>query len=131
MITTNGKNVIKRFFARQVPQIAGSMAFGTSSSAPVVGDVKLGAEVLRVPISSIGADLDNNRIVFKAVIPAGTLTTISEIGLYSSISFSSTLDPAIIDPSNVLVSRGIFVTPQAVDADVDSEVEYSLGINIT
>lgn len=84
MITNGGKTTIKRFFARQVGQIAGSLALGVGTTAATVNDTKLSFEVVRVPITSINADIDNNRLVFKASVTPGQINTIYEVGLFSS-----------------------------------------------
>lgn len=84
MITNGGKTTIKRFFARQVGQIAGSLALGVGTTAANVNDTRLQFEVVRVPITSISADIDNNRLVFKASLLPGLINTIYEIGAYSS-----------------------------------------------
>lgn len=84
MITNGGKTIIKRFFARQVGQIAGSLALGVGTTAVAAGDTRLQFEVVRVPVTSINADIDNNRLVFKASLLPGLINTIYEIGVYSS-----------------------------------------------
>jgi len=132
MITNNGKDVIRRFFAGQVPQIAGTMVFGTGTTAETVDDVALETEVVRASITSINADLANSRIVFKATLQPGQIPTISEVGLYSSVYFTGSAmitDP--LDRSNLLVARTVLDIPQTTDANVPSEIEYSLEINIT
>jgi len=129
MITNEGRNIIKRVFAGQAAQIAGSMAFGTGTTAANLTDVSLDEEVIKVAITSIGADLANNRIVFKASIQPGTVATINEVGLYSSNLLITGDGP--LDGSNVLVARTVLSAPVSVDQDVVSEVEYSLEINIT
>jgi hypothetical protein len=128
MITTDGRDTIRRFFAGQLSQIAGAMAFGTGSTAETVDDTELDEEVIRVNIASISADLANNRIVFRASVQPGSIATINEIGLYSSSILVSSND---LDRSNVLVARTVLATPETVDPDVVSEVEYSLEINFT
>jgi len=128
MITKNGSNIIKRVFAGQLPQIAGSMAFGTGATPETVDDTELEAEVVRVSITSIGADLDNNRIVFKASIAPGAIPTITEVGLYSSnLLVTGNTSP---DGSNLLVARTVLTTPRETDPDIVNEVEYSLEINV-
>jgi hypothetical protein len=82
MITNGGKTIIKRFFARQVAQIAGSLALGVGTAAPALTDTRVQFEVVRVPVSSINADIDNSRLVFKATLTPGLIGTIYEIGVY-------------------------------------------------
>lgn len=82
MITNQGKGVVTNFFGRQTATLGGALAVGVSSDAPALDDETLGFEVVRVPVSSTSADLDNHRIIFKAVIPPGLVSNIYEIGLY-------------------------------------------------
>lgn len=89
MITNGGKTTIKRFFARQVGQIAGSLALGVGAQAATLSDTKLHFEVVRVPITSVSADMDNNRLVFKTQIAPGLINTAYEIGIFSSAVESS------------------------------------------
>lgn len=84
MITADGKTVIKRFQARQVNQIGGSLAFGVGSAAPNINDKRLQYEVVRVPIRSVNVDPNTDHMVFQAQLPAGSIKTIYEVGLWSS-----------------------------------------------
>lgn len=122
MITTNGKEIIKQFFGGQVGGIGGSIGIGTGTTAAALGDTALAAEVIRIDVVSISADLTNNRIVFKGVLPAGYLPTIYEAGLYHS-TVAGTDD-------DVLVARYVLATPKAVDVDLPTEIEYTLGITV-
>lgn len=82
MITNQGKTVIKNFFGQQTQQIGGALALGVGSDAATLTDTALDFEVVRIPVTAVAPDLDNNRIVFKAVLPAGQIGTIYEVGLY-------------------------------------------------
>lgn len=84
MITSNGKAQLKRFYARQVGDIADSLGFGVGATAASLGDVRLGYEVVRVPILSINVDPGSDRIVFRAQVQPGQIKTIYEIGLWAS-----------------------------------------------
>lgn len=84
MITSNGKLQIKRFHARQAPEIGAALAFGVSPTAATVNDVRLGFEVVRVPVISVNVDPSADRIVFRAQIQPGQIKTVYEIGLWSS-----------------------------------------------
>lgn len=103
MITNGGKTTIKRFFARQVGQIAGSLALGVGTTAATANDTKLAFEVVRVPLTSIAADIDNNRLVFKASIVPGQVNTIYEVGLYSE-----QIATANVRTLNLLGSTGLW-----------------------
>jgi carbonic anhydrase/acetyltransferase-like protein (isoleucine patch superfamily) len=121
MILTQGKTIIKNFFGGQAPSIADSIAIGTGTTAVTLGDASLAAEVLVIPAISINADLDNNRIVFKAIIPPGVIATVFEAGLYYLGS---------VPTSRQLVARTVLATPQVVSATIPTEIEYSLGIAV-
>lgn len=84
MITTNGKLQIRRFMARQAPEIANYISVGTSSQAPTVSDTKLGFEVARIPVLSISADPASDRIVFRGSLPSKAINTAYEVGIWSS-----------------------------------------------
>lgn len=123
MIVNTGKDVIRQFFGGQTRQIGGAIALGTGTTAPALGNTSLVAEVYRINVTSVSADLANNRIVFKAVVPAGiaTLPTINEIGLIY------TADDAIV---GTLVARLVLTTPKVIDNTIPTEIEYSLRITV-
>ena len=81
MITDVGKEVIKKFFGLQTASIGGALVLGTGDAAADASDVQLNFEVARLQVVSVNPDLDNDRIVFKAVMPAGTINQIYEVGL--------------------------------------------------
>lgn len=119
MIVNDGKTQIKQYFGGQVAMIANSIALGSGTTAETPTDTSLQTEVYRIPVTSISADLDNNRIVFKAVIQPGYLTSFTELGLFYGQQQAT--------PGGVLVARITFAA-QAVDSHIPTEVEYSLGI---
>jgi hypothetical protein len=80
----------------------------------------LATEVIRLAVTSVSADLDNNRIVFKAILPAGTVDTITEVGIYYFGNFDT----------RQLVARTVLTTPQTVSASIPTEIEYTLGITV-
>lgn len=116
MISDTGKSIIKQFFGGQVSQIADTIAFGTATTAETSADVALGAEVYRVKLSSMSADLINDRIVFKGVVPANDVfDSINEIALFNGTD---------------LVARKVLAAPATIDADLPTEIEYTLGISV-
>lgn len=82
MITTQGKSVIFRYLAGNLPRIAESIALGIGSTAENVNDTALKFEVDRVPVSLVSADILNNKIVFKGTIPQEYVGKIYEVGLW-------------------------------------------------
>lgn len=118
MITTAGKDVIIQFFGGQTRHIASAIALGTGATAPALGDTALVAEVARLTVTSISADLANKRIVFKATLPAGLITDpVNELGIFHS-------------DLGTLVARVVLGTPKVVDPNLPTEIEYSLGITV-
>lgn len=83
MLTTNGKNHIRRYLAEYVPSIAGAMAFGVGSRAAIGGDFALHFEALRSPINSRVFDFANNKLIYKATVPAEFSGVVTELGLFS------------------------------------------------
>lgn len=83
MLTINGKNHIRRYLAQYVPNIAAAMAFGIGTRTAVGGDFALQFETLRAEINSIVYDFANNKLIYKATIPADFGGTINEVGLYT------------------------------------------------
>lgn len=120
MITTLGKAVVVNFFGAQVPHIGDTIAVGTGTTAAALTDTALAAEVIRVKVTSISADTANNRIIFKAVIQPGTVTTISEVGVFYD-GFG---------PGATLVARDVLATPATVDPSIPTEIEYSLEVSV-
>ncbi|QGH76372.1 minor tail protein [Streptomyces phage Daubenski] len=82
MITTQGKSVIFRYLAGNLPRIADSIAIGIGASAENVNDTALDFEADRVPVSLVSADIVNDKIVFKGTIPQEYVGTIYEVGLW-------------------------------------------------
>lgn len=118
MITNDGKAVINEFFGGQIGRIATQIVLGTGTTAEDVTDVALAAEVVSLDVTTIRADLANNRIVFKAVLPAGRVPTIYEIGIVS------------VSLLTRLVARTVLVTPEVTDANLPTEIEYSLTVTV-
>lgn len=82
MITTQGKSVIFRYLAGNLPRIAESIALGIGSTAENVNDTTLVFEADRVPVSLVSADILNDKIIFKGTIPQEYVGTIYEVGLW-------------------------------------------------
>ena len=120
MIVNTGKTVIVNFFGGQELHIADTIALGTGTTAVTLTDTALAAEVVRLSVTSISADTVNNKIIFKAVLPAGAMTTISEVGLYNKGQ----------QTDSALVARVVLGTPATVDPIIPTEIEYSLEISV-
>lgn len=84
MIVQTGKDQIRRFFAGETARIADTMVFGVGTTSVTNADTKLAMEIVRVPITSINADMANGRVVFKSSLNPGQIKTIYEMALYSN-----------------------------------------------
>ena len=82
MITTQGKSVIFRYLAGNLPRIAESIAIGIGSTAENVNDTTLNFEADRIPVTLVSADIVNDKIIFKGTIPQEYAGTIYEVGLW-------------------------------------------------
>lgn len=83
MITTAGKKAILEYFAGYTRTLVGSIVVGVGSSAASTTDQALDFEVLRVPITNVTIDYANEKVIFKAQIPANESLSIYEIGAHS------------------------------------------------
>lgn len=123
MITNDGKNVIREFFGGQTGAIGGWIAVGTGTTAEAVSDAALEAEVIRVVVSAVAPDLANNRIVFKAVLPASAMgdlnPAITEVALFH-----------VGGEDARLVARTVLDAPKVADEDLPTEIEYSLTVTV-
>ncbi|AYB70902.1 minor tail protein [Streptomyces phage Yaboi] len=98
MITTQGKSVIFRYLAGYIPRIAESIAIGVSDKPASVNDTVLGFETNRVLINITSADMVNNKIIFKGIIPQEFVGKIHEVGLwYGSPAQSAGASSIIVD----------------------------------
>jgi len=83
MITANGKKIIKRFYSGDEGRIASSLSVGAGSQPETINDSRMQYEVERINITSVGVEPDNDRIVFRAVLPPAGIKTIYEVGLWA------------------------------------------------
>lgn len=91
MITTEGKNQIKRYLAGYVPYIAGSIGLGIGSVAETLTDKTLQHEVVRVDVTSLTYNFATNKLIFKGTLPPQFAGTIYEMGLFSNTTNNPTL----------------------------------------
>lgn len=124
MITNQGKDIIKRYFTGQVPQIGGALAFGVGTTAANVADTQLVNEVYRAPVASVNADLSNSRLVFKSVIPAGSINTIYEVGLYSGSADLTQRKNITLYGGNGLWTNGAFTATNARASAQAVKIDY-------
>lgn len=118
MITTDGKVYIKRFLAQQVPTIAQSIGFGIGTSAESSGSTRLDFEVGRADVNLISYDFVNDKLIFKATVPAEYGGKIYEVSLFAL----STLGANAEFGSRVLTT---------LDSDTETWVDATSGTAAT
>lgn len=99
LITTAGKATVVRYFAGSVQTLCKSIAVGIYDAAANVADYHLGYEVARADVNNIGADLVNNKVIFKATLPAEVVANIREVG-----GFTQSVNP----DAGAYISKNIF-----------------------
>ena len=83
LVVSVGKTYIaNRMQANSVQGVMNTMAIGTSSATPAVGNTTLGVEAGRVALASFSAS--GNQVTATATFPAGTGTgAITEAGIFN------------------------------------------------
>lgn len=83
MLTSEGRNHIRRYLAGYVPALAQSIAMGVGNRAESISDAALQLEVASSEVNLTTYDFSTNKLVYKAPIPEDFSGTIYEVGLYS------------------------------------------------
>lgn len=86
MITSEGKNHIRRYLAGYVPVMVQSVAFGIGNRAESLSDTALHLETAQSQINLTTYDFATNKLVYKSPIPDEYEGMIYEVGLYSMAS---------------------------------------------
>lgn len=86
MLTTVGKTQIKKYLAKQSPDIARAIAIGIGGGAESASDTILNFEIARATITLVSYDFVNNLLIFKASIPQEISAKVYEVGLFSQAS---------------------------------------------
>jgi len=86
MITTKGKQHIKRYLAHQVSDIARSISVGVGALSENVAHTALQFEMGRSDIILVSYDYVTDKVVFKASLPQEMSGKIYEVGLWSQAS---------------------------------------------
>lgn len=84
MITTSGKNFIKRYLAGQAGDVVGAIAVGVGDTAAALGDERLEFEFARTEVDVISYDFVNDKLIFKGTLPQIAAGEIREVALYTS-----------------------------------------------
>jgi hypothetical protein len=98
LLTKFGKRYITQYLAGQQNSSAKDIAIGTGSSAATVNDTQLGFEFYKSPVTMNSIDIQTSTstgattygVVHKTTIPVDVSGTINEVGLFPSVSLSST-----------------------------------------
>ena len=91
LVVTVGKNYIaNRMQSNSVQGVMNTMAIGTNSATPAVGNTTLGVEAGRVALASFSAS--GNQVTATATFPAGTGTgAITEAGIFNNSTSGGTM----------------------------------------
>lgn len=87
IITTTGKETIKRFLAGNIVDWCGGMGIGAMNTTAVVGDTALGFEIDREPTTF--RSFNNGKIIVKASFPNSLDAIIREVGIFPIASTTS------------------------------------------
>lgn len=125
MIVANGKQQIKRFLARQATEIASFISVGTGTKAVTVNDTALAFEVARIPVLSVSADPNSDKIVFRGSLPPGNINTVYEVGLWSATPNDTSRTLKIVGSSSTLIWTNSTLTNSNVRASLnDVKIDY-------
>lgn len=98
LITKFGKRYLTQYLAGQSNTNLKDVAIGIGSTAASVNDTQLGFEFYRSPVTMSSIDIQTNSttgissygVVHKTTIPVDVVGVISEIGVFPTVSLSST-----------------------------------------
>ena len=98
LITKFGKRYLTQYLAGQSNTNLKDVAIGIGSTAASVNDTQLGFEFYRSPVTMSSIDIQTNSttgvssygVVHKTTIPVDVVGVISEIGIFPTVSLSST-----------------------------------------
>ncbi len=98
LITKFGKRYITQYLAGQSNTNLRDIAIGIGSTAATVNDTQLGFEFYRSPVSVSSIDIQTSSstglstygVIYKTTIPVDVVGVINELGIFPSVSLSST-----------------------------------------
>lgn len=98
LLTKFGKRYITQYLAGQANSSAKNIALGIGSTAATANDTQLGFEFYRSPVTITSIDIQTSAstgastygVVYKTTIPVDVAGTINEVGLFPTLSLSST-----------------------------------------
>jgi hypothetical protein len=98
LLTKFGKRYITQYLAGQSNTNLKDIALGVGSTAATVNDTQLGFEFYKSPVSMSSIDIQTSSltgvstygVVYKTTVPVDVAGVINEIGLFPTVSLSST-----------------------------------------
>jgi hypothetical protein len=98
LLTKFGKRYLTQYLAGQSNSSSKDIALGVGSAAATVNDTQLGFEFYKSPVTMNSIDIQTSPstgvttygVIHKTTIPVDVAGTINEIGLFPSVSLSST-----------------------------------------
>jgi hypothetical protein len=98
LLTKFGKRYLTQYLAGQSNTNLKDIALGVGSTAATVNDTQLGFEFYKSPVSMNSIDIQTNSltgistygVVYKTTVPVDVAGTINEVGLFPTVSLSST-----------------------------------------
>lgn len=98
LITKFGKRYLTQYLAGQSNTNLKSIALGVGSTAATVNDTQLGFEFYKSPVSMSSIDIQTSPstgistygVVYKTTLPVDVAGIINEVGLFPTVSLSST-----------------------------------------
>lgn len=98
LLTKFGKRYLTQYLAGQSNTNLKDIALGVGSTAPTANDTQLGFEFYKSPVSMNSIDIQTNSltgistygVVYKTTVPVDVAGTINEVGLFPTVSLSST-----------------------------------------
>ena len=98
LLTKFGKRYLTQYLAGQSNTNLKDIALGVGSTAATVNDTQLGFEFYKSPVSMNSIDIQTNSstgistygVVYKTTIPVDVAGIINEVGLFPTVSLSST-----------------------------------------
>lgn len=115
LVVTVGKNWIASRMASNASVVISHMAIGTGGVAPIVGDIALGSETVRVAVASMSAT--NNVVSVSAHYGTGVGTAaLTEAGLFNAATLGT------------MVSRTTFAVVNKLAGDT-LDISWNLTVN--
>lgn len=138
MITTDGKQHIRRYLGGFVPVLARSIAFGIGNTAETLTNESLQIETGRADIILSTYDFVSDTIVYKATVPASWVGKIYEVALYSQdadpgvLGYGSRMITTFDSDTELWLTGGVAATYSTVNTRVGlNSVSHTPALSAT